>query len=92
MKIVGFEHLHADAGWRVFSFLKVVTDDGLVGWAEYNEGYGAGGLTGLIRKFADVVIGMDPREVGRNSATLHAMTRLSHGGLNAQAIAIIENA
>jgi L-alanine-DL-glutamate epimerase-like enolase superfamily enzyme len=92
MKIVRFEHLHADAGWRVFSFLKVVTDEGLVGWAEYNEGYGAGGLTALIRKFADVVIGMDPREVGRNSATLHAMTRLSHGGLNAQAIAIIENA
>src|SRR5262245_35801896 len=92
MKIARFEHLHADAGWRVFSFLKVVTDGGLVGWAEYNEGYGAGGLTALIRKFADVVIGMDPREVGRNSATLHAMTRLSHGGLNAQAIAIIENA
>jgi galactonate dehydratase len=92
MKIARFEHLHADAGWRVFSFLKVVTDDGLVGWAEYNEGYGAGGLTALIRKFADVVIGMDPREGGRNSATLHAMTRLSHGGLNAQAIAIIENA
>src|SRR5215510_10654796 len=92
MKIARFEHLHADAGWRVFSFLKVGTDEGLVGWAEYNEGYGAGGLTALIRRFADVVIGMDPREVGRNSATLHAMTRLSHGGLNAQAIAIIENA
>jgi L-alanine-DL-glutamate epimerase-like enolase superfamily enzyme len=92
MKITRLEHLHADGGWRVFSFLKVVTDDGLVGWAEYNEGYGAGGLTALIRKFADVVIGMDPREVGRNSAKLHAMTRLSHGGLNAQAIAIIENA
>jgi L-alanine-DL-glutamate epimerase-like enolase superfamily enzyme len=92
MKITRFEHLHADAGWRVFSFLKVVTDAGLIGWAEYNEGYGAGGLTALLRKFADVVIGMDPREVGRNSAALHAMTRLSHGGLNAQAIAIIENA
>jgi galactonate dehydratase len=92
MKITRFVHLHADAGWRVFSFLKVMTDAGLVGWAEYNDGYGSGGLTALIRKFADVVIGMDPREVGRNSATLHAMTRLSHGGLNAQAIAIIENA
>ena len=88
MKIARFEHLHADAGWRIFSFLKVVTDDGLVGWAEYNEGYGAGGLTALLRKFADVVIGMDPREVGRISTTLHAMTLLAHGGLNAQAIAV----
>ena len=45
MKIARFEHLHAAAGWRTFSFLKIVTDDGLVGWAEYDEGYGAGGLT-----------------------------------------------
>ena len=52
MKIARFEHLHADAGWRVFSFLKIVTDEGLVGWAEYNEGYGAGGVTALLRKFA----------------------------------------
>src|SRR5262245_8775548 len=92
MNIARFEHLHADAGWRTFSFLKIVTDDGLVGWAEYNEGYGAGGLTALIRKFGELVIGMDPREVGRISVTLHAMTRLAHGGLNAQAIAVIENA
>ncbi len=92
MKIERFEHLHAAAGWRTFSFLKIVTDDGLVGWAEYDEGYGAGGLTALLRKFSGIVVGMDPREFARISATLHAMTRLAHGGLNAQAIAIIENA
>jgi len=92
MKIVRFEHLHADAGWRVFSFLKIVTDEGIVGWAEYNEGYGAGGVTALLRQFAPMAIGMDPREVGRLSMTLHASTRMAHGGLNAQAIAVIENA
>jgi galactonate dehydratase len=92
MKIARFEHLHAGAGWRTFSFLKVVTDDGLVGWAEYDEGYGAGGLTALLRKFSGIVIGMDPRQFARISTTLHAVTRLAHGGLNAQAIAVIENA
>jgi galactonate dehydratase len=92
MKIAHFEHLHADAGWRVFSFLKIVTDDGLVGWAEYNEGYGAGGVTALLRRFAAMAIGMDPREVGRLTMTLHASTRMAHGGLNTQAIAVIENA
>src|SRR6478752_4171660 len=92
MRIARFEHLHADAGWRIFSFLKVVTDDGLVGWAEYNEGYGAGGLTALLRKFADIVVGMDAREVGRISTSLRAMSRMAHGGLNAQAVAVIENA
>ena len=92
MRIAHFEHLHADAGWRVFSFLKIATDDGLIGWSEYYDGYGAGGVTALIRKFADVAKGMDPREVGRVSTTLHAVSRLAHGGMNAQAIAAIENA
>jgi L-alanine-DL-glutamate epimerase-like enolase superfamily enzyme len=92
MKIARFDYLHADAGWRVFSFLKVLTDDGLVGWAEYYDGYGAGGVTALLRKFAEVTKGRDPREVGRISATLHAVSRLAHGGMNAQAIAVIENA
>jgi hypothetical protein len=32
--------------WRVNSFLKVTTDEGIVGWSEYMEGYGAQGLTG----------------------------------------------
>ena len=64
MKIVKVEDLHCDAGWRVNSFLKVTTDDGIVGWSEYMEGYGAQGLTGVIRKLADrFLIGRDPRPV-----------------------------
>jgi galactonate dehydratase len=48
MKIVKVEDLHCDAGWRVNSFLKITTDEGIVGWSEYMEGYGAQGLTGVI--------------------------------------------
>jgi galactonate dehydratase len=33
MKIVRVEDMHADAGWRTFSFLKITTDEGLVGWS-----------------------------------------------------------
>ena len=43
MKIAKIEDLHCNAGWRDFSFLKITTDDGLVGWSEYNEGYGSAG-------------------------------------------------
>ena len=49
MKITGIEDLHCDAGWRNFSFLKIMTDEGVVGYSEYNEGYGSKGLTGVIR-------------------------------------------
>jgi len=31
MKIIKVEDLHCDAGWRVNSFLKITTDEGIVG-------------------------------------------------------------
>ncbi|MCX7685518.1 MAG: mandelate racemase/muconate lactonizing enzyme family protein [Acetobacteraceae bacterium] len=92
MRIAKIEDLHADGGWRVFDFLKITTDDGLVGWAEYAEGFGAGGVTEVIRRMAPIVTGMDPRAFGRISASLRAVTRLAAGGLNHQAAAAIENA
>lgn len=92
MRIVAIEDLHCDAGWRVWSFLKVVTDQGVVGWSEYNESYGSKGLTAVIRKLADDLIGLDPRPVERITAMLYARTRQAPGGLIAQAIAAIENA
>src|SRR5437762_6785259 len=92
MKIVKVEDLHCDAGWRVNSFLKITTDEGIVGWSEYMEGYGAQGLTGLIRKLGERLIGQDPRPVERHSAYLYAATRQAAGGMNAMAIAAIENA
>lgn len=92
MRIAKIEDLHADGGWRVFSFLKVTTDDGLVGWSEYAEGFGVGGVTELIHRMAPLVVGMDPRQVGRIGASLRAITRLAAGGLNHQAVAAIENA
>ena len=63
MKIIKIEDLHCGAGWRVNSFLKITTDDGIVGWSEYMEGYGAQGLTAVIRKMGERLIGQDPRQV-----------------------------
>ena len=69
MKIVKIEDLHCDAGWRDFSFLKITTDDGIVGWSEYNEGYGSAGLTAVIRRMAAGLIGQDPRPIERIMTT-----------------------
>jgi galactonate dehydratase len=92
VKIVKIEDLHADGGFRNLAFLKVTTDEGLVGWSEYNEEFGVAGTTEIIHRFAEKAIGMDPREVGKISVSLHAISRMASGGLNHQAIAAIENA
>ena len=75
MKISRIVDLHADAGWRVFSFLKIETDAGLIGWSEYNESYGSKGLTAVIMKLAEMLIGQDPRPVEPITANLYARMR-----------------
>ena len=92
MKITRIEDLHCDAGWRNFSFLKVSTDEGLTGWSEYNESYGSQGLSGVIAKLGETLIGSDPRPIERITSALYARTRMASGGINQQAIGAIENA
>ena len=46
------ETLSCDAGWRNYHFVKVVTDDGIVGWSEYDEGFGAPGVTAAIERLS----------------------------------------
>jgi len=48
MKVTRIETLRCDAGWRILSFLKVMTDEGIVGWSEYNESFGSAGLSQVI--------------------------------------------
>lgn len=92
MKITAVEDIHADAGWRTLSFLKITTDTGLVGWSEFSAGRAVPGLPGVIRKISAQVIGQDPRETGKISAKLFAHTRTASGGMISQANAAIENA
>ena len=91
MKIAKLESLHADAGVSYCSFLKVTTDDGIVGWSEYNEWMNRG-VASIIDHLAPVVIGADPLATDALFSGLYAKTRLTTGGLSAQAIAAIENA
>ncbi len=92
MKIERVETLRADAGWRMFSYLKVTTSDGITGWSEFNESFGSAGLAEVIEKLAPLLIGCDPRRFEQVTQHLHVLTRQSRGGINQQAIAAIENA
>ena len=92
MKIERVETFQADAGWRMFSFLKVTTSDGIIGWSEFNESFGSIGLSDVIRGLSPMLIGKDPRRYEQITQHLHVLTRQSRGGINQQAIAAIENA
>ena len=70
MKIVAFETMHADAGWDTYSFLKIVTDEGVIGWGEYNEARGRAGLSAIVSTMCSSLIGQDPRNVSAIEAQL----------------------
>jgi galactonate dehydratase len=90
MKIAKIEDLHADAGWRTFSFLKITTDDGLIGWSEFTEGDGSRGLSAVIHAMAEPLIGEDPRPVQSIVSTLYVRSVQAPQGVNSRAIAAIE--
>src|SRR5262249_575393 len=92
MKVKGYEILKCDAGWRTFSFLKLTTDSGPIGWSEYNESFGSPGLSGVIENLMTSVIGMDPMDLELVNAVLATKSTQSRGGVVRQAIAAIENA
>jgi galactonate dehydratase len=92
VKITAMETLHADGGGRAFDFLKVSTDEGLVGWSEYNESFGGLGVTQVIERLSPVIVGKDPRAVEAHTALMMAVRRVGAGGIAAQAIGAIENA
>ena len=92
MKLEGYQTLHCDAGWRKFSFLKLVAEDGTAGISEYNESYGSPGLTGVIEGVLQWAIGKNPMAHEKIMSELYARTRQAHGGIAQQALAAVENA
>ena len=56
MKVTGIKTLHCHAGWRNYSFVKLTTDEGIVGWSEYDEGFGSPGVTAAIAQLAKRVV------------------------------------
>ena len=70
------ETLSCDAGWRNYHFVKITTEDGIVGWSEYDEGFGAPGLTAAIARLSARVVGKNAFQHERIYAELFSATRL----------------
>jgi L-alanine-DL-glutamate epimerase-like enolase superfamily enzyme len=86
------ETLSCDAGWRNYHFVKLTTEDGLVGWSEFDEGFGAPGVTTAIERLATRIIGKNALQHERIYAELFCATRPAAGGVVALALGAIENA
>ena len=92
MNVKSIETLACDAGWRNYHFVKLTTDKGIVGWSEFDEGFGAPGVGAVIERLAGRVVGKSVDEHERIYADLYCATRPASGGIVALAMGAIENA
>ena len=92
MKVTSIETLSCDAGWRNYHFVKLTTDTGIVGWSEFDEGFGAPGVGAVIERLAQRVVGQSVNAHERLYTELYCATRPAAGGIVALAMGAIENA
>lgn len=92
MKVTGIEVLRADAGWRNYYFLKLTTDAGIIGWSEFDEGFGSPGISAVIDRLTPKVVGQDAMDNERIFFELYSATRPAAGGVVAEGLGAIENA
>ena len=92
MTVAEIETFHCDAGWRNYHFVKLTTDGGVIGWSEYDEGFGSPGVTSVIKQLTERVIGQRAHDHERIYSELFSLTRPAAGGVVGEALGAIENA
>ncbi len=91
-RVVSLETRSCSAAWRNYYFAKLTTADGVVGWSEFDEGFGSPGVGAVIRELAPKVIGQSAMQHERIREELVGITRPGAGGVVGQALGAIENA
>lgn len=60
MKVTALDTIVVNARLRNWVFVKVTTDEGVIGWGEASLEWKTQGVVGAIRDLADIVVGEDP--------------------------------
>ncbi|MGI9613121.1 MAG: mandelate racemase/muconate lactonizing enzyme family protein [Acidimicrobiales bacterium] len=92
VRVTSVETVHCDAGWRNYHFCKISTDEGIVGWSEFDEGFGSPGVSTVIDAVGSRLDGQPVGNHERIYTELFAATRPGAGSVVGQALGAIENA
>ncbi|EIM29947.1 mandelate racemase/muconate lactonizing enzyme family protein [Microvirga lotononidis] len=84
--------LSCSNSWRNYNFLRIVTEDGTVGWSEFDENFGSPGVTNVISQISHRLIGQSAMNHEHIREDLRDCTRPGSGGVVGQALGAIENA
>ncbi len=84
--------LSCSNSWRNYNFLKITTEDGIVGWSEFDEYFGSPGVGAAINQIAPRMISKSAMHHEHIREDLRNVTRPGSGGVVGQALGAIENA
>lgn len=90
MRITRVQAFNCDAGWRPWTFVKIDTDAGLVGWGECSDSRNPYGVVGCVRDFEELLVGEDPRAIQQRYWDMLRASRQNLGGISHKAIAGVE--
>lgn len=91
-KIAEVKTLACSNSFRNYHFLKITTEDGTVGWSEFDENFGSPGVAYVINELGHRMIGQSVMLHEHIREDLSNVTRPALNGVVAQAVGAIENA
>ncbi|MEP4770313.1 MAG: mandelate racemase/muconate lactonizing enzyme family protein [Roseibium sp.] len=89
MKIAKIEPLFAFAG-RNLLLVKITTDEGIIGWGESGLSGREKAVIGALEHFSDLLIGVDPRQIGHIWQLLYRSQYFEGGRVLSAAISAID--
>jgi len=90
MRIKNIETIVVDAGWRPWQFIRIETDNGLIGYGECSSGRAPRAISGAIEDLKPLLMGTDPGAFEMRFWDMARHAIQSPGGVMAKAIAGIE--
>ena len=91
MKITRVRPIICDGGWWPWVFVRVETDEGIVGYGECSDNRSLPrGVAGCIQDLEQRLLGQDPRAVEKLYWDMFQATQQSLGGIAQKAMAGIE--
>ncbi|MDQ2784659.1 MAG: mandelate racemase/muconate lactonizing enzyme family protein [Chloroflexota bacterium] len=92
LKITGVRTFIVDGGFRPWTFVKVETSDGTVGWGDCTDWGSPRPVAAMVERMAEEVIGRNPMQVERIWWDLDALSVRHTGGIAFKAMAGIDSA
>lgn len=90
MKITEVEPIIVDAGWQTWIFVKVTTNENIVGWGECSQPRAPLAVAAAVRDFKSVLTGKDPRNFEMRFWDMERLAIQGWSGVRAMALAGIE--